>query len=389
MTRLVRAVVVIGCAVAGLSALEAQTPILRIIHPTDREYLIGPSDLVAEVAPNPAGAVEVTFFVDGTQVCRTASRPFRCSFDAGNRGATRTVRVTALLADGTRLVKTVRSMGLDLSQSSSVEAVLVPVHVSDDRGSLVEGLKASQFRLIEDGVPQTISGFLAEEAAVSVLLALDISGSMTPAVTELRAAAGGFLQSLRPTDQITLAGFNNGLFLLAPPTAGPAALLAALDRLRPFGKTALFDSMIRAADLLRPEPAPRALVVFTDGDDISSLATVEGVRAALQTQDVLLYMIGQGKAEQNRELRTRLTSLAVETGGAAYFSSRMSSLRGHFADIVNDLSHQYLLSYVPLRDLGDGGWRKIDVQVQAGPVKVSVRARQGYLAVRRSGGGRP
>jgi Ca-activated chloride channel family protein len=265
----------------------------------------------------------------------------------------------------------------------------VPVHVSDEHGQFVDGLKQSQFRLLEDGVPQEISAFLAEDAAVSLLLALDISGSMTVAVDELKAASRGFLQALRPSDKVTLAGFNNGLFLLAPPTAGPDARLASLDRLRPFGRTALFDSMIRAAELLDAEPAPRALVVFTDGDDISSLATVDGVRAALQTKNVVLYMIGQGKADQDAALRTRLTTLALETGGAAYFSSRMSSLRDHFADIVYEISHQYVLSYVPLRDLGDGGWRKIEVRVQAVPMKVSVRARQGYLALRRSGGGVP
>jgi VWFA-related protein len=85
-------------------------------------------------------------------------------------------------------------------------------------------------------------------------------------------------------------------------------------------------------------------------------------------------------------LRTELAKLAAETGGAAYFSSRMSSLQEHFANIVADLSHQYVLGYSPKRDLGDGAWRKITVQVEDKDRKLTVRARQGYLAVHRGSG---
>lgn len=367
-------------------ASDAQAPVLTIVRPTADEYLIGPTELVADVSPATVHVADVTFTVNGQQVCTLTSRPFRCPFDAGNQTVTRTVRVVATLAGGGRLIETVRTKGLNLAQAVAVEAILVSVHVTDDRGRFVEGLQQSQFKVLEDGVPQDITSFLAENAAGSVLLALDISGSMGPAVGELKSATSQFLQSLRPTDRVTLTGFSNSLFVLAPATADAAARRAALEQLHPAGGTALYDSMIRGVELLKPQSSPRAMVVFTDGDDDASLATLDGVRSALQSNDAVLYFIAQGRADHDEALRTSLAKLATETGGAAYFSSRMSSLQEHFASIVADLSHQYVLGYSPKRDLGDGAWRKISVQVEDRDRKLTVRARQGYLAVHRGSG---
>ena len=370
---------------ATLAAL-AQAPVLTIVQPTADVYLLGPTELVADVSPSTVHVADVTFFVEGQQVCKVTSRPFKCSYDAGSSTGSRTVRVVATLAGGGRLVETVRTKGFNLAHSVAVEAILVPVHVTDDRGRFVQGLQQSQFKVLEDGVPQDVTSFLAENAPGSLLLALDISGSMGPAVGELKSATSQFLQSLRPTDRVTLTGFSNSLFVLAPATADAAAREAALERLHPAGSTALYDSMIRGVELLKPQSSPRAMVVFTDGDDDASLATLDGVRLALQSNDVVLYFIAQGRADRDQALRTELTKLATETGGAAYFSSRMSSLQEHFANIVADLSHQYVLGYSPKRDLGDGAWRNINVQVDDRDRKLTVRARKGYLAVHRGSG---
>ncbi|MFI5179382.1 MAG: VWA domain-containing protein [Vicinamibacterales bacterium] len=380
--------VVLFCVAIGVTPLaQAPTPTLRIDQPTAAAKLLRPTDLSAEVSPASVAVTDVTFFVNGQPVCKLTARPFKCTWDAGQSPTARNIRVVATFPDRPRLIATLRTRGLDLSQSVAVEAILVSVHVTDDHGRFVEGLRQPQFRLLEDGVAQDITSFLAEDAPASLLLELDISGSMEPAVGELRAATAHFLQSLRPADRITLTGFSNSLWVLAPASADAAARQAALDDLHPMGATALYDSMIRGVELLKPQSSPRAMVVFTDGDDDASLATLDGVRSALESNDVVLYLIAQGRAEKEEALRAALTKVATETGGAAYFSSRMSSLQGHFAEIVNDLSHQYILGYTPKRDLGDGAWRKIAVQVDDKDHKLTVRSRQGYLANHR--GGRP
>ena len=360
-----------------------QLPTLRVVQPTTGSYLLGSSDLVAEVLPPDVKVADVTFFVDGQPVCRLESRPFKCTWDAGNRPGARDVRVVATLGDGSRLRQTVRTKGLDLAEAVAVEAILVSVHVSDEHGRFVDGLRQPQFRLLEDGVMQDITSFIAEDAAASVLLELDISGSMSSAVGELTAATQGFLHSLRPADRVTLTGFSTSLFVLAPATTDSAAREAALEKLHPAGRTALYDSMIRGVELLKSQASPRALVVFTDGDDNSSLATLDGVRSTLESNDVVLYIIAQGRAAEDQTLRKAIKQVAEETGGAAYFSSRISSLQSHFAEIAYDLRHQYVLGYTPKRDLGDGAWRKITVRVDDPDRKFTVRSRQGYLAVHR------
>ena len=173
--------------------------------------------------------------------------------------------------------------------------------------------------------------------------------------------------------------------MLAPATADAAARQAALDKLYPTGGTALYDSMIRGIELVKAQGSPRAMLVFTDGDDDASLATLDGVRSAVQASDVVLYLVAQGRAERDAALRTQLTKVVAETGGAAYFAPRMSNVREHFAEIVADLAHQYVLVYTPKRDLGDGAWRKIAVQVDDKDHHYTVRARQGYFAVHRGG----
>ena len=125
------------------------------------------------------------------------------------------------------------------------------------------------------------------------------------------------------------------------------------------------------------------MVVFSDGDDVSSLGTLETARMAIQGADAVLYFIAQGKAERDPALRARYQQLARETGGGAYFSTRMSAVREHFAEIVEELAHQYILIYTPKRDFGDGAWRKVAVQAQDTNRKYNVRARQGYFAIKR------
>jgi Ca-activated chloride channel family protein len=127
----------------------------------------------------------------------------------------------------------------------------------------------------------------------------------------------------------------------------------------------------------------RAIVVFTDGDDVSSRATIEAARSALHANDTLLYLVATGKAERDPSLRRRLSDLAIETGGAAYFAGRLSGTVEHFRDIVQDLSQQYLLSFSPARALGDGKWRALNVQLRNKSLRV--RARSGYFATKRGG----
>ena len=137
--------------------------------------------------------------------------------------------------------------------------------------------------------------------------------------------------------------------------------MASLARLRAWGTTAIYDTMIRAVDVLRERGTRRALVLFTDGEDVASRASVESARVALQSHDVLLYIVASGRAADDHDLRTQLADLARETGGAAYFAARLSHTAEHFRDIATDMANQYLLAFSPKRPLGDRRWRALSL----------------------------
>jgi len=366
---------------------QTSEPTLLIVQPTASTVLRGRTILEATVLPAAARIRYVAFFIDGQQVCRLEARPLQCSWDAGSQPDSRSLRVVAELVDAPRLVATVRTKQPDNSQpmfTKAVDAVLVPVQVRDGRGRFVPGLSSSNFVVTEDGQPQAVGIAFGDAEPISVLLALDISGSMQPRLNDLKKAAATFLDSVRPQDVVTLTAFNNSLYVLARPGATPRARTDALDRLKPDGGTALHDSLIRAVDLVKNQPSPRVIVAFTDGQDIGSIATVASVRTALQVNNVTLFLVVQGGVARRGSPIEALSRAAEETGGGAWFALGMGFLKDHFAEIISDMSSRYVLSYVPIRPFGDGGWRALSVKIVGGPLRereYDLKARPGYLAL--------
>lgn len=361
----------------------AQSPVSVVItSPSPRMVLVGRIVLAAEVRPATTEVTEVEFFVDGVPVCTVKMPPYRCTWNAGSNVRPRAVRAVARRPAGPPVATAMRTRGMVVDDAVDVDAVVVSVRVTDRNGRFVPGLTREDFRLVEDGVPQDVAGFRAEDAGAEVVIALDMSGSMVPALGEVRSATRLFLEALRPQDAVTLAAFSANLRVVAAPSLGLAERRARLDELQPAGNTALYDAMVRASELFA-DSGQRAVVVFTDGVDVVSRSSMGSVRTALQSADVGLYVLAQGKAASDSGLRSRLTGLARETGGAAYFSSRLSALHGQFAAIADDIAHRYVLSFTPARPLGDGAWRRLEVGLTDPALQHTVRAREGYLALRR------
>jgi Ca-activated chloride channel family protein len=346
------------------------------------ERLTGDVVFSAEVEGSVAKGLQ--FFVDGALVCYPTAAPFECHWNAGPALASRTVRVVALLADGRRLVETVRTTGSTAVFHSSSEVVLVPVRVTDKHGEPLTGFARDDFEIKENGRPQLVTLFSPEETPCSILVALDVSGSMTPNMDRLKSAVHGFFTEIRPQDRVSLATFTTDWRIVRTSDAPLGSKLSAVDALRATGGTALYDAMAHAADTLKHQPGPRALVMFTDGEDVSSRATVEGARGALQGADVVLFLIAQGHTGSDARLKLQLSTLAKETGGEAFFTSKMNGVPEQFSEILSNLSRQYLLGYAPATPLGDGAWRTIEVAVTKSDGKHRVvHARAGYFATPR------
>ncbi len=367
----------------GLAARTQEADVrLRIVSPGEGAYLSGPVMLRALTDPPNANrqVVRLTFFADGRQICALEGPPFDCEWDAGAEIKEHVIRAVAVLETGQRLVQNVRTKGLDYAETVNVDVVQVTAVVTDASGRFVKGLKRNDFRVFEDDVAQQITYFgSAEDAPLELVAAIDVSGSMLSAMGDVKAAAHTFLAALEPDDQVSLLAFNDNLFTLARRSTDPAARLRAVDRLAAWGGTALYDVIIKALDTVGRQQGRRAIVVFSDGQDENSFATEDAVIRRVEASDSTLYMIGQGDALRSADLQRLIRRLAEVSGGRAFSTDDERRLDQAFAEIIEDLSNQYLLAYPPKNPVRDGAWRRIRVEVAGSGRKV--RARQGYRAI--------
>jgi Ca-activated chloride channel family protein len=364
------------------SASTAQTPKeiapqVRIESPKSDDPLVGPITLIVSVNPSTTVA-DVAFFVDGRQVCQVLASPFACEWDAGSDVKPHQIRVVVNFTGGGRSVRSLRTRGLDYHEKVDVNAVQVTVTVTDDDGRYVAGLPRSAFRVFEDDQPQQISNFGSTDVPLELVVAVDVSGSMLPAMAPLKSAVKGFLTAVPPRDQVTLLGFNDSIFLLTRRATDPAERIKAIDRLAAWGATALYDATLRSIDMLGKQAGRRALIVFSDGEDQGSRVTLEDVERRLQASDITLYMIGQGRGLTQEYLKRVMQRLTVPTGGRVLLTPDITMLRTAFDELLDELSNQYLLSYEPTNKTRDDRMRTIRVEVEG---HRHVRAREGYRAV--------
>jgi Ca-activated chloride channel homolog len=362
-----------------------QGPQLSIKAPTESTYVAGEVLLVAAMEPASAArdVADVTFFADGTKACAVTSPPFECQWDAGAHIRPRQIRVVATLKNGDRLVRTVTTRELEkYVETVDVNVVPVTAVVTDDRGRFVEGLTQKDFEIKEDGAVQKISSFWDRHSPLEIVTAIDVSSSVTDALPTMRAAATRFLGGLEPTDQATVVGFNDSIYTLARRSTDQTMRERAIGRLRPWGGTALYDAVVQSIDVLARQPGGRtALILFTDGDDQSSHASLETALAQVEASDAMIYAVGQGRAVHVKNLQKLLEQIATTSGGRAFFAATPAKLDEIFSEILDDLHHQYLLSYPAPDDQRDGKNHRITVTVNG--AKYQVRARQGYRFVRK------
>ena len=379
-----RLVLTASIIAAALLRVSAQTAQLRITAPTESSYLAGEVLLRAMVDPPSAvsGVADVTFFADGAKVCSVAAPPFECQWDAGARIKSHQIRVVATLKNGERLVQTTTTQDLEVVENVEVDVVQMTVVVTEDNGRFVSGLKPSDFQISEDGVPQKISSFSAERTPLELVTAIDVSGSVTDALPDMKKAATRFLGGLEARDQATVVGFNDSIYTLVRRSTDQAMRERAIGRLRAWGGTALYDAIIHSIDTLARQTGRRAIVLFTDGEDQNSHAPMATAIAKVEASDAMIYVVGQGRAVHSKDLQKVLHRIATTSGGRAFFSNTPQKLDEAFAEILDDLHHQYLISYPAPDDQRDGKWHSITVK--AGGGKYKVRARQGYRMTRKN-----
>lgn len=363
-----------GAALSGPVASVAAPVVIN--SPTTDAYVSGATKLRASIDAS-VTPKSVAFFVDGKQFCSLTEAPFECDWDAGSTISAHLIRLVVTPTDGDRVVKTMRTKGLGYADRVNVEAIQVTVTVTDGNGRFIGGIGRPAFKVYEDGKQEPITYFASQDVPLELIVAVDISGSMTASMPKLKKAVKEFLGAIPSKDQVTLLGFNDSVFALTRKTTDPAERVRSVDRLAPWGATALYDVVMRAVDMLGRQIGRKALVVFTDGEDQGSHVALEDVERKLQASDVTLYMIAQGRGISQDYLKRTMQRLTATTGGRTFTTDNADQLQGAFADLLDELSNQYLLGYQPSNPARDDTWREIRVEVDGYP---NVRARQGYRA---------
>jgi VWFA-related protein len=260
---------------------------------------------------------------------------------------------------------------------SSVDIVPVYATVTDLTGAFAPGLTREDFVVLDDGKPREIVSFSAEAQAISVSVILDTSGSMAEARPKMLAAAGVFLDQLRPDDRATVGSL---VYAGRPLTSDKARLRSAMDLIPPDPGSPIWAALDRAAAGLRPETQRRVIVIYTDGrntnmSQFSSLKADESsVRARLETEGVMLYAIGF----QGVSLAGGIKTIARRSGGRAVELGTNEELAKALTAIADELHHQYLIGFTPAAF--DGKSHKIEVRMKI--PELTVRSREQYVAVR-------
>ena len=381
MTTALLALGLSGLAAIGTSAGQSgPAPALTIVDPAPGRYISGLQTLRVRLQPEGLAILRLTFAADGDPVCTRQAPPWECEWDAGQDVLAHSIRAVAVLADGSRLVDSVRTEAAGFAPSVAVDVVQVPATVTDGN-RLVKGLAPKDFRIYENDRPQEISHFIGADAERELVVAVDMSGSMGPAMTTCRDAVKRFFATIRPVDHVTLLAFNDAVFTVAKREALPEARLKAVDRLRAWGSTAFHDAILKGLDLLESHRGRRALVLFTDGEDMVSHGTAADVQARIEVSATPVYVIAQGKGMREQRLKQVLDRIAGVSGGRTFYTDRIEQLEGVFAEIGEDIASQYLLAYSPAESERDGSWRTIRVEVEGQKKSYAVRARQGYRAL--------
>jgi VWFA-related protein len=270
------------------------------------------------------------------------------------------------------------------------ETLLVVCHttVLDKSGHFATNLPKEAFTVYEDGKPQLIKVFRREDIPVSLGLIIDNSGSMRDKRAKVEAAALALVKESNPDDEVFVVNFNDEAFLDLPHnkdfTNNIGELEEALQRLDSRGGTAMRDAIRMSIDHLKEKAHKdkKALVVVTDGNDNSSVISLESLVKSAQQSEVLIYCVGLLSEEERREAQRAqraLRALSEATGGESFFPRELADVDKIAHQVARDIRSQYTIEYTPSNTAMDGTFRRIEIKVNA-PGNLRVRTRSGYYA---------
>lgn len=296
----------------------------------------------------------------------------------------------------------------------SVEVPLVTVDVvaTDNSGNPISGLKKENFRILEDGVPQTITNFSPTDAPITIVLLVEFSRlGFEIFAYNSTTWAYEFLNQLNKDDWVALETFDLRPRIEVDFTRNKSEVRDALAHMMfpGFSEANLFDALIDTLDRLQDVKGKKSILLLASGFDTFSKHTLDDTLKRLRQTDVTIFTVGVGRelieyldargylSGAQRvgyyQAENQLVSFARMTGGRSWSPRFQGELPGIFREVAANLRNQYSLGYTPTNQKRDGKFHKIKVELVAPDgsplvvvdqkgkkVKYVVYAREGYTA---------
>lgn len=301
---------------------------------------------------------------------------------------------------------------------SDVATVQVDVAVLDKNGRFIPNIPRGNFRVLEDGVPQQISGYNLGEAPMTVCMVIEFSNLYQQYWSngwyETLQASYGFLETLKPEDYVAIVAYDLRPEILSDFSTDKRKAMEAMQRLRiaAYSESNLYDALTDTAERMSEIEGRKAIVLIASGVDTFSKLTFDQTRKKIQQAGVPIYAIGimqalrewldargyMGSIQRLDFLQAdnQMRTFAKESGGQSYFPRFFGEFPNIYRGIHQALRNQYSLTYQPTNLAKDGKFRKITVQLvnpatneplrivdeKGKPMKYSIVAKQGYNAPR-------
>jgi VWFA-related protein len=301
---------------------------------------------------------------------------------------------------------------------SDVTTISLDVAVVDNKGNFIPNIPAGNFQILEDNVPQKVSGFNMGEAPMTVCMVIEWSGAFQDYWSETwyqtLTAAYGFLETLKPEDYVAIVAYDMRPEILSDFSTDKRKAYEAMQRLRiaAYSESNLYDALVDTADRMTELEGRKSIVLIASGMDTFSKLTFGETRRRLQVAGVPIYAIGMMQALREwadargylgpiarldfLQADNQMRTFASETGGASFFPRFYGEFPSIFGNIAQALRNQYTLSYSPSNQEKDGKFRKIKVSLvnpqngedlrivneKGKAIKYKVIAKAGYTAPR-------
>jgi VWFA-related protein len=272
-------------------------------------------------------------------------------------------------------------------------------------GRVIGDLKQEDFLLYEESVQQEITHFSQDKLPLSIMLLLDISGSVQPGLRHIQAGARYAMEQLKPEDEVAVMVFAGGAKLIQDFTKDRKLIedkIAGIkDNPLGFGArigTRINEGVYRAAAHMgqAANQLSRRVIIGVTDNQSSAIPTghsgSEALEQLYESGSVVCGLIVEsglfdgifGKARSPfGALLGRIDPFANKTGGEVMKAKR-EGIEHKLVELIGHLRTRYTLGYTPANSNLDGKFRKLELkvtpQVEAREGEVVVRTRQGYYA---------